>query len=318
MATNGGGDSSPLLEEVPCPICGTTQCRLVHTVRDRLSGHNVQFKGEPQENTYSIVACSSCGLLHLNPRPRLADLSHYYQSESYDPHRRRGGGMVGFLYRFLRPLSVNFKVAKVAHGRTTGCVLDIGCGTGEFLLAMKRRGWEVLGIERDPEAAGRAQALGCPMIMGDPREVSLPEANFDLITFWHALEHLPDLKGVLSRILAKLKPGGLLAIALPNPESLDARYYGSNWVAWDAPRHLYHFRLQDLQKLLHPHGLVWWKCHALPLDPFYNALLSEVSWARGFRKALGVSRGLILGICSYAAGMKPEKGSSVLYLFRKG
>lgn len=319
MARNESADRAAQWEEIACPLCEEPSFRLVHEVRDRLQARDSRTAGRLTD-TFRIVACLTCGFRYLNPRPRDEHLAKYYRTEGYDPHRRSGGGIVGMLYRLLRPFSVGFKAAKISKGREPGRLLDVGCGSGEFLIEMQRRGWETLGIEEDETAARLAQASGCPVLIGDPLEVALPNATFDLITFWHALEHLPDIKGTIAKVTARLERGGILAIALPNPDSCDARFYGSKWAAWDAPRHLYHFRRCDLERLLQSASgqfrLI--RSHALPLDPFYHALLSEISWSRGAAAILRALRGLVIGAVSFGAGFKAGSGSSTLYLFEKG
>jgi SAM-dependent methyltransferase len=303
-------------EQIACPLCQEQAYSPVYTVSDRLGQKLTQAKGEPQGETFSIVACSSCGFLYLNPRP--IDPGRYYRAENYDPHRKSGGGLTGFLYHLLQPLSIGYKARMVTQRRNPGRLLDVGSGRGEFLSLMRRRGWQVMGIEKDPGAATSSQNAGNPTLIGDPLEVTFSENEFDLITFWHSLEHIPDLKGTVVRIAGKLQPGGVLAVAVPNPEGLDARYYGRCWVPWDAPRHLYHFRRQDMQTLWEPHGLRLTAMRSLPLDPFYAALLSEISWSSGSGIPLKAIRGVIIGSASFLAGLKEGQGSSIVYLFRKG
>lgn len=317
MTNTGVEDVPSELEEIPCPLCGTRPFHIYQTVRDRLDPSTARTKGQPQEKAYRIVACSSCGFLYLNPRPSLGELYKYYHTENYDPHRRQGGGIISSLFRFLRPFSIRWKSAKIRKDKLKGSLLDIGCGTGEFISHMKDRGWDVMGVEIDVKAAKVAQSAGCTILVGDPADVSLPGKGFDLITLWHALEHLPNLSGAVDNIASALKTGGRLAIAVPNPDSLDACFYGPRWAAWDAPRHLYHFCRRDLLKVMEPRGLHPVKSCSLPLDPFYHSLLSELSWAPGRASALKALRGLLIGGLSFITGLKPGKGSSIFYLFEK-
>ncbi len=254
--------------------------------------------------------------MYLNPRPKPEFLSEYYQFEQYDPHRQTGGGVTGSLYRWVRPFSVGYKASLITRRLAPGSLLDVGCGSGEFLLEMKNRGWQVLGIEADHDAAQIVRSRDIPVLVGDPTRVSLPSRRFDVITLWHALEHLPDLQESLIQITSWLQPQGLLVIAVPNPDSWEARFYGSRWVAWDAPRHLYHFRHRDLDSLLTPLGLRWQKYASLPLDPFYHSLLSATTRAQGMLQPLRLFRGLLVGTCSFLRGFKAGRGSSVVYLYQ--
>lgn len=317
MANKGSADLQIQFEEILCPCCGTRPFRSVYTVQDRLHPETARTKNKPQGAAFRIVACSSCGFLYLNPRPISEHLQAFYRSEKYDPHIRRGGGWFGFLYRRIRPLSIHYKAALVWKKKEPGTLLDIGCGTGEFLQYMKRRGWRVLGVESDAEAAEQARATGCDVLTGDPATVPYPELKFDLVTFWHALEHLPDLKGTLDAVAKRIAEGGVIAVALPNPYSFDAKFYRSLWAAWDAPRHLYHFRRRDLEILLRAYNIRWSATRSLPLDPWYNTLLSELSWSSGVRVLPKIVRGLGVGLISFIRGWKPGEGSSNLFLFVK-
>lgn len=317
MENRGSADLPQQFEEIPCPLCGTRPFRLVYTVQDRLHSEPARTKNQPQGAAFCIVACSSCGFLYLNPRPIPEKLKEFYHSEKYDPHIRRGGGWVGALYRWIRPFSIRRKAALVWHRREPGTLLDVGCGTGEFLQYMKRCGWRVLGVESDAGAAQQARSAGCDVLTGDPATVSFPDLKFDLVTFWHSLEHLPDLRGTLDAVAKRIRPGGILAVALPNPDSFDAGFYRSLWVAWDAPRHLYHFKRRDLEKLLSAYNIRWFATRSLPLDPWYNALLSELSWTSGVRALPKIVRGMGIGLISFIRGWKPGEGSSNLYLFVK-
>ncbi|MFH1862024.1 MAG: class I SAM-dependent methyltransferase, partial [bacterium] len=249
MMPSEGGEPASRFEEIACPLCGSQNHRLVHVVHDRLINSYLQLENRLQEPTYHIVACSSCSFLYLNPRPRRSFLAEYYQSEQYNPHQQSGGGLIGFLFRSLRSATNRWKAARVVADAPPGALLDVGSGTGDFLKYMRSRGWQVQGVESDPDAAAAAVREGITVSVGDPAEIELPERSFDLITCWHSLEHLPHLRGAVKAITAALRPRGTLAVAVPNPDSWDAKFYKSRWVAWDAPRHLYHFRRQDIVKL---------------------------------------------------------------------
>lgn len=317
--TNDAGvvDIPDTFQDIPCPLCGTLDYSLRYDTPDRISFHLERAQNQPRENVFQIVACSSCGFLYLNPRPDQSHLQNYYRADSYDPHRRRGGGLAGALFRFTRQFTIRWKAAKVSKDLTPSSVLDVGCGTGEFMVEMTRRGWQVVGIEISTEAATTAKEMGLNVKLGNPAEVDLQQNAFDLVTLWHSLEHLPDLKGAVNRVSNALKPGGRLAIAVPNPDSVDARFYGLRWAAWDAPRHLYHFRPKDLVALFKPKGIRMQRKTALPLDPFYHALLSELSWSSGLTAGIKVPRSLLVGGVSFLAGLKPDYASSILYIFSK-
>jgi len=154
-------------------------------------------------------------------------------------------------------------------------VLDVGCGTGEFLLGI-REDMKCQGVEPEQNAAewGRTHHQ-LDIVTGTLDSIELPTASFDLITMWHALEHMPDPLGSLQTASRLLAPNGKLLIALPNIESYDAKFYGPEWVAVDAPRHLWHFTPSTLELITARAGFKLKHQNVLPLDHFYNILLSE-------------------------------------------
>lgn len=124
-------------------------------------------------------------------------------------------------------------------------LLDVGCGDGSFLLALRDSGWDVAGTEMNPEP---------PSMKGLVVKAHIEEffncEPFDCITMWHTLEHMQDIGTTLTLIYKLLKPGGKLIVAVPNNGSLQAAVFKRNWLHLDVPRHLYHFNVMSLQNLL--------------------------------------------------------------------
>jgi predicted SAM-dependent methyltransferase len=124
-----------------------------------------------------------------------------------------------------------------------------------------------------------------------------------LITFWHVLEHVHKLRETLEIARQLLSPRGKIAIAVPNPLSFDAKAYGDKWVAWDAPRHLYHFEPPVMLDLLIRAGFDPRSLGAVAFDAFYHSMMSEK------RKSRGVMRGAYRGMLSYTSGLLGGPGS---------
>jgi SAM-dependent methyltransferase len=121
-----------------------------------------------------------------------------------------------------------------------GALVDVGAGAGGFAAAAEDAGFDVTAIEMNVECCSyMTERLGVRAICTDqPLEalMSLPPSR--VVTFWHVLEHLPDPAHALSTAAAVLEPGGVLAFALPNPDSLQFRTLRSRWAHLDAPRHV--------------------------------------------------------------------------------
>jgi len=184
---------------------------------------------------------------------------------------------------------------------------------------MRSHGWVVRGVEKDPAAAEYARdKLGLEVFTGDLADADFEEECFEVITFWHSLEHIHRLRENLSAVRALAKPHSRLLLALPNPASLDARIYKKYWAPYDAPRHLWHFRPQVVEKLLSECGFRPRKTIPLPLDPFYNCLLSEKMAAYRGNILLGALRLPIVSALSFMNGyLHSRQGSSLIYSLEK-
>ena len=120
-----------------------------------------------------------------------------------------------------------------------GQLLDLGCGNGSFLVRAREMGWSAIGLEPDPKAAEAARQEGLDVYQGMLADAPANwKEKFDVITMSHVIEHLPAPADALKTIFDFLKPGGVLWLACPNPDSLGSRFYRSAWRGLHAPFHL--------------------------------------------------------------------------------
>ncbi|MDO7873125.1 class I SAM-dependent methyltransferase [Hymenobacter sp. ASUV-10] len=248
-----------------CPVCGKTEFKNKLVVQD----YTVS------QESFAIVQCAACSFQFTNPRPAAADIGRYYESDAYVSHNSAAQGFINQAYKVARFFTMRRKVAllnKLAPRR--GKMLDYGCGTGHFLVAAKNNGWQVAGLEPNARAREEAsQRLGQPV--GQESLASFEAGSFDAITLWHVLEHVHTLNETLTQLVTLLKPDGVLLIAVPNAESLDAQHYREHWAAYDVPRHLYHFVPKTMTQLLKKHKMVVEKTLPMALDAYYVSMLSE-------------------------------------------
>ena len=248
-----------------CPVCGKPEFHNKLVVEDRTVSRE----------SFAIVQCAACGFQFTNPRPSEAEIGRYYESDDYVSHNSAAAGLVNQAYRVARFFTMRRKVGllnKLAPRR--GKLLDYGCGTGHFLAAAKSAGWLVTGLEPNARARDEAsQRLGQPI--GQESLASFQPGTFDAVTLWHVLEHVHTLNQTLTQLTALLKPDGVLLIAVPNVESLDAQHYRELWAAYDVPRHLYHFAPKTMTQLLKKHKLALRQTLPMLLDAYYVSMLSE-------------------------------------------
>ncbi|MCX6290874.1 MAG: class I SAM-dependent methyltransferase [Bacteroidetes bacterium] len=288
-----------------CPICGRlTQEPYLKTSDLSISKENFQ-----------IVKCSDCGLLFTNPRPSKKDISKYYDSIDYISHSNTKIGVFNRIYHLIRKISIKNKIkliAKYSNGDQT--ILDIGSGTGEFILECSKNGWNTKGVEPNETARNFSINSYRLNVFNESYLETISPNSTQIITMWHVLEHVHDLKKRVFDIHRILKPGGTAIIAVPNPDSYDAQYYQSFWAAYDLPRHLYHFTENTIKKLFDDQGLKHITSLGMKYDSYYVSTLSE-KYKNRWAPLCG---GFITGIKSNLKTKgNPEKYSSVIYIFEK-
>lgn len=217
-------------------------------------------------------------MIYLNPRPREEESGRFYQHAEYLPFASATGSqsLTEKLYAALRRLNLRWKKNLLTRFHRGGALLDVGCGTGEFLAFMREAGWQVRGLERDASAAdwGRTN-LQLAIQTGSVSDLQNEPQRFSVITMWHVLEHVYDPHAALGLLAKLLREDGVLVIAVPNLASFDAKFYREHWIALDAPRHVNHFTLEALTRLAQANGLALRHWQQLPLDAFFNTLMSE-------------------------------------------
>jgi len=225
--------------------------------------------------TFKIVACGKCGFRYTNPRPEEEKLGAYYESEDYISHSNTTKGIINRLYQSVRKITIRRKVKLIGALAQKGEVLDIGCGTGEFLIACKTSGWNTIGIEPSNQAREYAQTQFNLSVYDQEMIKELKDHSFDIITMWHVLEHVPRLNERIDELKRLLKQSGTIIVAVPNCSSFDAKKYGKFWAAYDVPRHLYHFQPANIEQLFGRYGMKVIKTLPMKFDSFYVSLLSE-------------------------------------------
>lgn len=288
-----------------CPACGSSKFNKVLTASDYLVSNE----------SFEIMECNDCSLRFTSPIPDSNEVVNYYKSDKYISHAKRVTSIFDLVYKIVRKFTLHSKrnIVKRISQKQSGTLLDIGCGTGDFLKIMKQSGCDIVGVEINESVRNLAQANTGSIIL-DQTEFFESEQKYDVITLWHSLEHLNTLTRFLEKISISLNANGVVIIAVPNYKSFDAEYYQQDWAAYDVPRHLYHFSFDAMVKLMEKLGFGLIEYKQLPFDPFYVSLLSELS----VRKKHNIIKALWIGWRSYWQGRKDaERSSSILYAFEK-
>ena len=228
------------------------------------------------KETFELIHDFEYDFLVTTPQPEEEKLSDYYQTEDYISHTDSKRNLLEKVYHLVRNISLKRKLKLINSFSLEGKkLLDIGCGTGDFLQICQANNWNVSGIEPNEQAREIANSKTNNSVNDSNHLLKFKKHSFDVITLWHVLEHLPNLEEQISIFKLLLKPNGRLIIAVPNYKSHDAKHYKSFWAAFDVPRHLWHFSQTSISKLFRKENMVVEKTLPMKFDAFYVCLLSE-------------------------------------------
>ena len=262
--------------------------------------------------SFSLLHNKDYDLLKTNPQPSLERLPSYYESEDYISHTDGKRTLFEKMYHLVKSNAIKNKVKLINQWQPEkGTLLDIGAGTGDFLLEAKKQNWIITGIEPNDKAKQIAIQKG--VSFGTNLE-ELADESFDVISMWHVLEHVPNLEEQIATLKRLLKPNGTIIIAVPNFKSYDAKYYAEFWAAYDVPRHLWHFSKTAIKKLFADQNMQLKKVKPMWFDSFYVALLSE-KYKTG---KMNFIKGFFIGLLSNWSGLQKKEFSSHIYIIKKG
>jgi len=232
-------------EEIGCNLCGRDNYQVIYEAKQMQVQERDLFgvyRASADEFLFDqLVKCKHCGLIYINPRLNYDTILKIYETgEDHDFISQAKAREKTFL---------NY-IKLIEKYASKGKILDVGTGSGAFLNAAKKRGWQVYGIEPNKWLREWARkSYGIDIKNGTLIQQKYPDNFFDVVTLWDVLEHLGDPKAELWEIKRILKPSGLLVINFPNISSLLAKLAGRKW--WFLLSvHLYYFTPQTLKKLL--------------------------------------------------------------------
>jgi len=226
--------------------------------------------------SFELFYDSELDMLETHPQPGKDGVVRYYKSKDYISHTDSKRNLFEKLYHRVRRMSLKRKLKIINNAISESKrLLDIGCGTGDFLSLAMEDAWDVTGIEPNDKARAVANMKTDNKVFDSPYINQLDDGSFDVITLWHVLEHLPDLDEQISKLSTLLKSDGRLIIAVPNFKCFDAGYYKSYWAAYDAPRHFWHFSQSAIEKLFLNEKMTIQETKPLKYDAYYVSLLSE-------------------------------------------
>jgi 2-polyprenyl-3-methyl-5-hydroxy-6-metoxy-1,4-benzoquinol methylase len=240
-----------------CRICGNTEGNQSHFPKEMMFGWREEFE---------YLECGRCGCLQIAGIP--SNLAKYYPSEgyySYKPPKKKHypdwvlrlrhertrhflgeRTLIGALAAALSKRSEHFDWFRGRRVTLDSRLLDVGCGAGALLLRLQREGFRFL-LGADPFIAADIDYGNGVRIL--KRGVEELDGQFDFVMLHHSFEHMPDPAAVLRTLSRRLAAGGTLLLRIPVSDCFARKKYGLNWMAWDAPRHLYLHSVKSMQLL---------------------------------------------------------------------
>ncbi|MBR9844604.1 MAG: class I SAM-dependent methyltransferase [Algicola sp.] len=263
---------------------------------------------------FQLLYNEELDMLQTHPQPSEVELPKYYQSEDYISHTDAKRNLFERVYQFIKSIALKRKL-KLINSFDLGDkkLLDVGCGTGDFLKIAKDNLWDVSGVEPNSKARTIANTKTENTVYDVDQLLKFEKHSFDVITLWHVLEHLPKLKTHIEVFESLLKPNGRLVIAVPNFKSYDANYYKKYWAAFDVPRHLWHFSQNSISKLVHQNGMQVIKIEPMLFDAYYVSLLSE-KYKNGYMNPF---KAFWIGWQSNVKAKRSKEFSSLIYIIKK-
>ena len=230
-------------QEYPCPICGSHR----HQKQYLIQGFN-------------IVKCSSCTMTFVNPRIVNEQIFDVYRHEYFHRHQDGYSGYesianlrIKTFEKWYRDISDYCDLNSI-HNNRRKFALDIGCAAGYFLDVLKEHQWQTEGIELDRRMSELLIDKGYD-ISTEPLEYFKSSRQYDLITMFDVIEHLPELQKDFAKISKLLANQGILALSTPNIDSFQHRIFRNRWFQFKPVEHLHYFSPKTLTKLAKDHGL---------------------------------------------------------------
>ncbi|MFV1449184.1 class I SAM-dependent methyltransferase [Maribacter sp. HS] len=269
------------------------------------------------ETTDHLVSKEKFRLEHLTETDMLVtqpipeNLYNYYESNNYISHTDESKTLLEKVYQTVKKIALKRKLVLInKYANTSKTILDIGCGTGEFLITARKNNWNTLGVEINDEARNKSSKKN---ITTYKFIEEVKSSRFNIITLWHVLEHLKDLNGTITKISSLLDTDGTLIIAVPNYKSYDANYYKEYWAAYDTPRHLWHFSKKSISTIFKNHNLKVVRTLPMYFDSFYVSLLSEKYKTGKSNYLKAFYRGMLSNLKAKHTG----EYSSLIYVLQK-
>jgi SAM-dependent methyltransferase len=213
-----------------------------------------ESRGLFERDGFHIVECTHCGLVYVGEDPAQIDFPALYDEGYYN------GGEEGVFTDYMgqaqaRRRSARRRVWGLRRLKRRGRLLDVGCAAGFFLVEASAH-FAVRGVELSAFSSRFArERFGLDVVTGTLHDAAFGAAQFDLVTLWDVIEHLPDPAAALTEVARVLAPDGRVVLTTGDVGSDYARAHGAHWHLMTPPWHLYYFSRATLATLAARAGL---------------------------------------------------------------
>ena len=296
------------MENTRCAICNSNDYKIILTSRDQRS--------DLKDKEFSLVRCKKCQLVYINPRPTKNEINKFYPENYYNTR-------FNFLEKIIDYLIVKIAAHNFKNFNKKGRLLDLGCGAGNFLLEMKKMGFKTTGVDISKNAREIASGKGLIILQGELKDQKFPNNYFDIITLWHVFEHLLDPSSIIQEIYRIMKKDGILLIETPNIDRLSLLLFKKHCFHLDLPRHLYHWSLDTLTKILEKNGFKVFRSDffslAFPLTLFHSFrnLLREKNIKQPIASLMLLISSPVLIVLTFLSRIIPSKSEIIRIYARK-
>ena len=271
------------LENISCPACKSCSYKELTRTMD--------YDYFTSELFFTIVLCSNCGLVYVNPRPKLSQIEKIYPNEYSAYHFDKiPNPIIKKARNFMQQSKARCILKCGGKNGTPIRIMDVGCGSPALLNLLKdmsRSKLELYGNDFNNSALDAVKNAGFIPVNGAFESIQWQGNFFDVIIMNQVIEHLFDLSGTLTKAFNLLKNNGTLFIETPSDDGLDAKIFRFNhWGGYHIPRHLQIFNAQTIKNTLSRHGFTIEAIEYLPSPNFWTSSLRNFLYRKGFPHAL--------------------------------
>lgn len=226
---------------------------------------------------FDVRECINCGVVFING---IEVNSNYYEKNyklGYYDKGEKGNVLIMGILKVMRDYSMNRKekiIRSSFKNKRSIKILDIGCGSGDFLASLKWPKFQKYGLEINKEGQELCKRKGIKVFPDEITNIDFKDLRFDVITMWHVLEHINLPDELFSKVNKILSKDGKLIIQTPNTESIGFKHGGREWFHLDSPRHLFLYNRKAIQTIAEKNGFILTKVvdefYDYPLDLFWS------------------------------------------------